>query len=64
MMSEGEFELSPEKIARFKKNLAKIEQYHEGIPAEGVVILYKGRPLKLTANFGPANQILGLIKYK
>jgi len=64
LMQDGKFELSPEKVARFKKNLAKIEQYHEGIPAEGVVIMYKGRPLKLTGCFGPANQILGLIKYK
>lgn len=55
LMQDGEFELSPEKIARFKKNLAKIEQYHEGIPAEGVVILYKGKPYKLTGCFGPAN---------
>lgn len=64
LMQSGKFELSPEQIARFKKNLAKIEAYHEGIPAEGVVVMYKGRPLKLTGNFGAANEIMNLVKYR
>jgi len=63
-VKEGEFDLSPEKVARFKKNLAKIERYHETMPAEGVVIRYRGRVYKLTGNFGPVNAILNIIKYK
>ena len=64
LMQSGKFELSPEQIARFKKNLAKIEAYHEGMPAEGVLVMYKGKPIKLIGTFGPANTILRLIRYK
>jgi hypothetical protein len=30
---------------------------------EGVVFIYKGKPIKFTGNFAAANQILGLFKY-
>ena len=63
-VKEGEFDLSPEKIARFKKNLAKLEQYHEAMPTEGVVIRYHGRVYKLTATFGAINQLVNIIKYR
>lgn len=64
LMDDGRLDLSPEKVARFKKNLAKVEQYHEGLPAEGVLFTYKGRPYRLTGDFGPAAAILGVIKYR
>lgn len=61
---EGEFELSPEKIARFKKNMAKVQQYVADLaPAEGIVFKWRGRVLKLVGAFGGVNQIIGLIKY-
>ena len=63
-INEGEFQLSPEKIQSFKKNLAKIEKYTETMPAEGVLIKYKGKAYKLTSTFGPIEQIVNLIKYK
>lgn len=62
--NEGDMELTPEKVARFKKNLAKIDKYHECMPAEGVVIRYNGKIYKLTGSWGPINQLLGIIKYK
>lgn len=34
-----------------------------GISLEGIVFRYKGKTFKLTAGFGPVNQILGLFKY-
>lgn len=61
---EGEYELSPEKIAAFKKNLAKIEQYHEMLPAEGILFKYKNKVYKMTGPGTAANEILGIIKYK
>lgn len=63
-IKEGEYELSPDKIAAFKKNLAKIEQYHEMLPAEGVIFKYKNKVYKMTGPGTAANEILGIIKYK
>jgi hypothetical protein len=34
------------------------------MPAEGVLVMYKGKPVKLIGTFGPANTILRLIRYK
>ena len=56
--------MSPEKIAAFKKNLAKIEQYHEMLPAEGILFKYKNKVYKMTGPGTAANEILGIIKYK
>lgn len=63
-IKEDEYQLSPEKIAAFKKNLAKIEQYHEMLPAEGVLFKYKNKVYKMTGPGTAANEILGIIKYK
>ena len=63
-VEDGVSGLTPEKIDRFKRNLAKIDRYQECAPSEGVVITYKGRPLKLVGKFGPINQLLGILKYR
>ena len=63
-IKEGEYELSPEKIVAFKKNLAKIENYHEMLPAEGILFKYKNKVYKMTGPGTAANEILGIIKYK
>ena len=63
-IKESEFELTPETISRFKRNLAKIDKYCETIPAEGVVFRWKGNLYKMTGAFGGLNQICGIVKYK
>ena len=63
-IEESDIELTPEKIAAFKKNLAKIEKYHESMPSSGVAITYKGKAYKLCPCFGDAHAILNIIKYK
>lgn len=56
--------LDTNKLKRFKKNLAKLEQWQrEAMPAEGIVFMYKGKVYKMTATFGAINQILGILKY-
>lgn len=56
--------LDQAKVARFKKNLAKLEKYGKTAdPTEGLVFTYKGKPAKLTGRFAAINQILGLLKY-
>lgn len=63
-IKEGEYDLSPESILAFKKNLAKIEQYHEMLPAEGILFKYKNKVYKMTGPGTAANEILGIVKYK
>ena len=63
-IKEDEYDMPPEKIAAFKKNLAKIEQYHEMLPAEGILFKYKNKVYKMTGPGSAANEILGIIKYK
>jgi len=48
----------------FKKNLGRIEKYHEMMPTSGVLVKYKGKVYKMTPNFGAANDIMNIIKYK
>lgn len=56
--------LDASKLARFKKNIAKLDAYQrEVMPAEGVVFMYKGKVYKLTATFGAINQLMGILKY-
>jgi hypothetical protein len=56
--------LSPEKMKIFNKNIEKLEKFKDKvIPAEGIVFLYKGKPYKMTGEFGAVNQILGITKY-
>jgi len=44
------------KLNRFKKNLAKLDQYQREImPAEGIVFMYKGKVFKMTSTFGAVN---------
>lgn len=61
-MSENDMDMSPEKIQVFKKNLSRIEKYHEMMPASGVLIKFKGKVYKMTPNFGEANEILKIVK--
>lgn len=63
-IKEGEYDLSPESILAFKKNLAKIEKYHEMLPAEGILFKYKNKVYKMTGPGTAANEILGIVKYK
>jgi hypothetical protein len=63
-LNSKETSLDDSKLRRFKKNLAKLDQYQrEVMPTEGIVFLYKGKVFKMTATFGAINQILGILKY-
>ena len=56
--------LDDRKLARFKKNLAKLDKWQrEVMPTEGIVFLYKGKVFKMTGTFGAVNQLIGLLKY-
>ena len=61
-MSENDMDMSPEKMQVFKKNLQRIEKYHEMMPASGVLVKFKGKVYKMTPNFGEANEILKIVK--
>lgn len=64
-LSDEAASLDASKIHRFKKNLAKLDQWQrEILPAEGIVFSYKGKIGKITSTFAPINQILGILKYK
>mgnify|MGYP003455711680 CR=1 FL=1 len=64
LINSKETSLDDSKLRRFKKNLAKLDQYQrEVMPTEGIVFLYKGKVFKMTATFGAINQILGILKY-
>lgn len=63
-LGENDMDMPPEKMQVFKKNLARIEKYHEMMPASGVLVKFKGKVYKMTPNFGEANEILKVIKYK
>lgn len=63
-LDSKETSLDASKLRRFKKNLAKLDQWQrEVMPAEGVVFLYKGKPYKMTATFGACNGLMGILKY-
>lgn len=63
-LSNKETSLDMSKLNRFKKNLAKLDQYQREImPAEGIVFMYKGKVFKMTATFGACNGLLGILKY-
>lgn len=63
-LASTETSLDPSKVARFKKNLAKLDEFQrQTASAEGVVFIYKGKICKLTSTFGAVNQILGLFKF-
>ena len=63
-LSTKETSLDDKKLARFKKNLAKLDQYQRELTgSEGIVFLYKGNVYKMTATFGAVNQLMGLLKY-
>ena len=63
-LSNKETSLDMSKLNRFKKNLAKLDQYQREImPAEGIVFMYKGKVFKMTSTFGAVNQIMGILKY-
>lgn len=63
-LNEKDIDMPPEKMLVFKKNLARIEKYHEMMPAAGVLVKFKGKVYKMTPNFGEANEILKIIKYR
>ena len=63
-LSSKETSLDTSKLKRFKKNLAKLDQWQrEVMPAEGIVFIYKGKVFKMTSTFSQINQILGILKY-
>ena len=63
-LDSKETSLDASKLRRFKKNLAKLDQWQkEVMPAEGIVFLYKGKPYKMTATFGACNALMGILKY-
>lgn len=63
-LSSRETSLDPSKLARFKKNLAKLDTFQrQTSPAEGVVFIYKGKILKMTSTFGAVNQLSGIFKF-
>lgn len=61
-LGENDMDMPPEKMQVFKKNLARIEKYHEMMPASGVLVKFKGKVYKMTPNFGEANEILKIVK--
>lgn len=62
-LKEDEIDLTPEKIQVFKKNLARIEKYHEMMPKAGVLIRFKGKVYKMQPNFGDPHEITKIISY-
>lgn len=63
-LEKNEDSLTPSKLHAFLKNLKKLDQFGRtptGI--EGIVFMWKGQTVKMTANFGPINQLLGLFKF-
>lgn len=63
-LSGNEVSLDPAKLKRFKRNLAKLDQYQREVTGvEGIVFIYKGKVGKMTSTFGAANQLMGLLKY-
>ncbi len=63
-LSSNETALDPSKLARFKKNLAKLDEFQRKTsPAEGIVFLYKGKVYKMTGTFGSINQLSGIFKF-
>lgn len=64
VMNEQEFEFSPEKIAKFKQNLAKIDKYAQVAPADGVVFRYKGKVYKMTGPWQAVSEIINIVKYR
>lgn len=63
-LSSKQTSLDPSKLARFKKNLAKLDDFQrQTSPAEGIVFIYKGKIWKMTGSFGSCNQLLGIFKY-
>lgn len=44
--------MTPDKAKHFKKNLMKLDKYgKKANPTEGLVFMYRGKPVKLTGNF-------------
>lgn len=63
-LSSKETSLDMSKLNRFKKNLAKLDQWQREImPAEGIVFMYKGKVFKMTSTFSMVNQLMGILKY-
>lgn len=63
-LANKETSLDDRKLARFKKNLAKLDQYQKELTGvEGIVFLYRGKVYKMTSTFGAVNQLMGIMKY-
>lgn len=63
-LSGNEASLDDGKLKRFKRNLAKLDQYQRELTGvEGIVFIYKGRVYKMTSTFSGLNQLCGLLKY-
>lgn len=63
-MEKDNSKLTVDKLKVFKRNVRKINEYQERFfPAEGVICKINGRTYKICGQFGPCNQILGILKY-
>lgn len=63
-LQSKETTLDASKLKRFKKNLAKIDEYQRELTGvEGIVFMYKGKVYKMTSTFSQLNQLLGILKY-
>ena len=63
-LSSKQEHLDPSELARFKKNLAKLDEFQrQTSSAEGIVFVYKGKVYKMTGSFGACNGLLGILKY-
>lgn len=63
-LSNKESTLDKSKLARFKKNLAKLDQYQREVNGvEGIVFMHKGKVYKMTSTFGAINQLMGIMRY-
>lgn len=63
-LANKETSLDDRKLARFKKSLAKLDQYQKELTGvEGIVFLYRGKVYKMTSTFGAVNQLMGIMKY-
>lgn len=63
-MERDNSKLTVDKLRVFKRNVRKINEYQERFfPAEGVICKIDGKTYKICGQFGPCNQILGILRY-
>ena len=60
---EKDEELTPQKIKMFRKNMKKLDDYQTSLPADGILIMHKGKVCKICGKFGMVNNIMKLMNY-